>query len=185
MCCKGLMGVIDIRRVLIKHLELIGGAQLRNHVESGKKPKQKMWGLSIKYASSSKHRSHLGFGPGLGFWKARARGSGPGFQIRNAAGKCTIIPSSRLVDLNNSATLELTSHKYIQQIVQPVGTAPSTKTCPKRSAMDADWSLTSDIKDSDGNGKQMKVKHLQRSCDVPHDLGIMQNMYMTYYPTYT
>ncbi|KAG2031687.1 hypothetical protein BDR03DRAFT_1015861 [Suillus americanus] len=75
----------------------------------------------------------------------------------------TIIPSSRLVDSNNSVTPELTSHKYIQQTVQPVGTAASTKTCPKHSAMDADWSLTLDIKDLDGNGKQMKVKHLWQS----------------------
>jgi hypothetical protein len=77
-----------------------------------------------------------------------------------ARSRRTIIPSSRLVDSNNSVTPELTSHKYIQQTVQPVGTAPSTKTCPKRSAMDADWSLTSDIEDSDGNGKQTKGAYL-------------------------
>ncbi|KAG0700314.1 hypothetical protein DFH29DRAFT_876653 [Suillus ampliporus] len=152
--------------------------------------------------------SSTGFGPGLGFWKAQARGSGPGFQIRNAAGKYffpstvqlmttahpdvlgknhlqertalilmpptvmsdddvvpitarsrrMIIPSSRLIDSNNSATPELTSHKHIQQTVQPA------KTCPKRSAMDADWSLSSsDIEDLDGNSKQTKGKHLWRS----------------------
>ncbi|KAG2133732.1 hypothetical protein DEU56DRAFT_757072 [Suillus clintonianus] len=70
----------------------------------------------------------------------------------------TIIPSSRLVDSNNSATPELTSHKHIQQTVQPA------KTCPKRSAMDADWSLSSsDVEDLDGNSKQTKGKRLRRS----------------------
>lgn len=68
-----------------------------------------------------------------------------------ARSRCTIIPSSHLVDSNNSATPELTSHKHIQQTVQPA------KTCPKRSAMDADWSLSSsDVEDLDGNSKQMK-----------------------------
>ncbi|KAG2124382.1 hypothetical protein DEU56DRAFT_917070 [Suillus clintonianus] len=75
-----------------------------------------------------------------------------------ARSRRTIIPSSRLVDSNNSATPELTSHKHIQQTVQPA------KTCPKRSAMDADWSLSSsDVEDLDSNSKQMKGKRLRRS----------------------
>ncbi|KAG0692594.1 hypothetical protein DFH29DRAFT_882264 [Suillus ampliporus] len=75
-----------------------------------------------------------------------------------ACSRRMIIPSSRLVDSNNSTTPELTSHKHIQQTVQPA------KTCPKCSAMDADWSLSSsDIEDLDGNSKQTKGKRLRRS----------------------
>ncbi|KAG2145786.1 hypothetical protein DEU56DRAFT_787993 [Suillus clintonianus] len=63
--------------------------------------------------------------------------------------KQTIIPSSRLLDSNNSATPELTSHKQVQQPVQP-NTAPTTNPRnAKRNADDAGWSSSLSNQDKD------------------------------------
>lgn len=80
--------------------------------------------------------------------------------------KRTIIPSSRLLDSNNSATPELTSHKQVQRPVQP-NTAPTTNPRnAKRNADDAGWSSSpsnqdEDLDNEDSNKSVYKGKYYQ------------------------
>src|SRR6267154_4307892 len=87
--------------------------------------------------------------------------------------KRTIIPSSRLLDSNNSATPELTSHKQVQWPVQP-NTAPMTNPCnAKRNADDAGWSSSlsnqdKDLDNEDANKSVYKGKYYQSLCRYAH-----------------
>ncbi|KAG1781331.1 hypothetical protein EV702DRAFT_1042447 [Suillus placidus] len=72
--------------------------------------------------------------------------------------KCTIIPSARLTDSNNSATLELSSYGNIQQTVQPTAISNSLGTNPSNPAKD----LVELSKEGD-EAASHKGKHLYRA----------------------
>ncbi|KAG2147465.1 uncharacterized protein EDB93DRAFT_1250609 [Suillus bovinus] len=87
-----------------------------------------------------------------------------------AQAKCTIIPSSRLTDSNNSATPELSSHRNIQPtaISNSLGTNPSNP--GKCNLVDAACSsLTEDLVELSSEGHETaghKGKHLHQTCNL-------------------
>ena len=90
-----------------------------------------------------------------------------------ARSKRTIIPSSRLLDSNNSATPQLTSHKQALNPTTPLTYLHNAK----RNADDADWSSSllneeQDLGDSDGTKEIVyRAKHLRCTHSSASDLG--------------
>jgi hypothetical protein len=117
-----------------------------------------------------------------------------------ARSKRTIIPSSRLLDSNNSATPQLTSHR---QALNPTATPSTNLLDAKRTTDDVDWSSSlsneeQDLDDSDStkktvySGESSKLvslgslfnftaKRLRRMHSSASDLGTHTGKYIYFY----